>query len=126
MLEAQIERLWSYRNHVDKEFFVRLNFFLVFESVLLAVASQLSMAPAMPVGPIKLFEVAGIVITLIWAYAQIRSKYVLDWLAFLCKENIPEYTIFRRRGRWQISSMWLLTYAIPAVVTGIWINFLFV
>ena len=122
----QINRLWDYRNHVDQEFFGRLNFFLVFESILLAAAGQLLLAGSVPTLAIKAFMSLGLLITAVWAYSQARIKFILDWLSVLCRENIPEYRLFRAFGNWPISSMTLLTYAIPLLVSLIWVILLLV
>jgi len=122
----QIEHLWTYRNHVDQEFFTRLNFFLVFESILIGATINLVTKTSAPTLVIRIIEIAGLVITAVFWYAQVRSKYVLDKLAELCDIHIPEYRQFRARNRWPISSMKLLAWGIPPVIAIIWICTLFI
>ena len=123
---GQVDRLWEYRNQVNNEFFGRLNFFLIFESILLAAAVQLLVAPNIPVLAIKGFVVLGLLITGVWTYAQARIKFILDWLAKLCRQNMPESNLFWAFGNWPVSSMTLLTYIIPLLVALIWIVLFFV
>ncbi|SRR5216683_6577557 len=120
----QVERLWEYRNSVDREFYTRLNFFLVFESILIAAVSLLVNKTSDPL--IHLLGLLGLTITLIFAYAQLRVKYVLDKLKQLCDVNIPEYALFRAIAWWpRLSSTTLLTWAPPSLITAIWIVILF-
>ena len=35
--DKQVDRLWEHRLHLDSNFYNRLNFFLVFESVLIGI-----------------------------------------------------------------------------------------
>jgi hypothetical protein len=87
----QVDRLWGYRNLVDQEFFGRQNFFLVFESILLAIAGQLATRPEVPELALRSSIVLGLLIMLIWMYSQARIKSLLEHLRKLCRDYVPEY-----------------------------------
>ena len=127
--EDQINRLWEYRLHIDNEYYGRLNFFLVFESVLLGVVGILFTRPNPPILILRVIVFLGLSITLVWGYIQARHKYILDYLNIICRRSIPEYNDYLEgiaQGKWPpVSSMWLLTYIIPCLVVLIWLFFLF-
>jgi hypothetical protein len=120
----QVNRLWEYRNHVDREFFSRLSFFSIVESILFAVAAQLHGLTRTPARGFWVFVTFGFIFTAVWAYCQIRMKYMLDRLSELCEEPIPEYRLIRNycRGSWPISTMSLLGYAVPNLFVLAWIG----
>ena len=125
----QINRLWQHASHSQNRFDNRLNFFLVFESVLLGVVGVLYSRPS----PAKVVLIAliclGFVLTAFWEYIQARERYLLNDLETQLKEVAPEYreTVMRReRMKWPISSTALLAYGVPALVALIWIvHFIF-
>lgn len=123
----QIRRLWEHHLHLDNNFYNRLNFFLVFESVLLGVVGLLYSRPNSSVLVLKLIVLLGFSLTAIWGYVQARQKYLLDDLKEQVKAVVPEYrmTLERRKlSRWPVSSMWLLTYTVPTLVALVWLVFL--
>jgi hypothetical protein len=120
----QINRLWQHAAHTQNRFDNRLNFFLVFESVLLGVVGVLYSRPS----PAKVVLIAliclGFVLTAFWEYIQARERYLLDDLETQLKEVAPEYqeTVMRReRMKWPLSSTALLAYGVPALVALIWV-----
>jgi len=119
----QKKRLWEMTVHDDTMFNNRLNFFLVFESVLLSVVGLLYSSKFTPAKTVLITIIClGIVITILWGYVQARQKYVYDTLASLCREVFPEYKMARAKiGKWPVSAVMLLTYAVPALVLLIWI-----
>lgn len=124
----QINRLWEYRLHMDGEFYSLLNFFLVFESILLGVVGILYGKPSSTIALIKGITLLGLIITIVWGYIQARHKYILDLLGKTSKEMLPEYKSFLEnlaRGKWPLSSMGLLSYIVPALIGFIWIILLF-
>jgi len=123
----QISRLWEHHLHLDNNFYNRLNFFLVFESVLLGVVGLLYSKPNSSELVLKLIVLLGFSLTVIWGYVQARQKYLLDDLKEQVKAVVPEYrmTLERRKlSRWPVSSVWLLTYIVPALVALVWLVFL--
>ena len=120
----QINRLWQHAAHSQNRFDNRLNFFLVFESVLLGVVgvlySKTSSAKMIVIALICL----GFVLTAFWGYVQARERYLLNDLEAQLQEVAPEYreTMMRReRVKWPISSTSLLAYGVPSLVALIWI-----
>ncbi len=61
----QIDRLWQHGLHEDNIFNNRLNFFLVFESVLLGVVAMLFGTPTPNVDVIRTIIILGIAITVV-------------------------------------------------------------
>ncbi|GHO98503.1 hypothetical protein KSF_085510 [Reticulibacter mediterranei] len=123
----QISRLWEHFLHLDTNFYNRLNFFLVFESVLLGVVGLLYSRPNGSLLGLKLIMLLGFSLTILWGYIQARQKYLLDDLAEQVKTVAPEYrmTLERRKhAKWPVSSVWLLAYIVPILVALIWLLFL--
>jgi hypothetical protein len=123
----QISRLWEHFWHLDNNFYNRLNFFLVFESVLLGVVGLLYSRPNGSILVLKLIMLLGFSLTVLWGYVQARQKYLLDDLVEQVKAVAPEYrmTLERRKhAKWPISSVWLLAYIVPLLVALIWLLFL--
>jgi len=120
----QINRLWEHGLHIDAMFHNRLNFFLVFESVLLSVVSVLYSRPSPPKPVLLTIICLGFVLTILWAYTQARLKYVWDSIKAFHREVIPEFqmTMTRRElVKWPIGSTTLATYVIPPLVGLVWI-----
>lgn len=123
----QIQRLWQHAAHSQNRFDNRLNFFLIFESILIGVVGMLYSHPSL-VKVILIFIIClGILLTALWEYVQAREKFLLDDLETRLVEVAPEYqeTVRRReRGKWPVSSTLLLTYGVPFLVGLIWISLL--
>jgi len=119
----QKKRIWEMTVQDDTMFNNRLNFFLVFESVLLSVVGLLYSSKFTPAKTVFITIIClGIVLTVLWGYVQARQKHVYDTLASICKEVFPEYKMARATiGRWPLSAVMLLTYVVPALVLLIWI-----
>ena len=120
----QINRLWEHGMHEDNGFNDRLNFFLIFESVLLGVVGVLFSKPTSAMFFLRVIIILGICVTIIWGYVQAWQLYVLRSITTRLKEVAPEYqlTLERRaQVRWPIPARGLLTYAIPLLVLLVWI-----
>ena len=129
-LEAEaIRRLWEHGLHEDTMFNDRLNFFLIFESVLLGVVGMLyGKQPPIMKPILLLLGFLGLFITIIWGYVQSRQRSTLQRLIDRLQENLPEFRetyspLDQKRWR-RISGTWLLTYLIPFLVALIWIALL--
>ncbi len=126
--DKKIERLWQHALHEDLMFNERLNFFLVFESLLIATVASLYNASIHEIIIIKLLNLLGLFLTAIWCLVQVRQKSILDDLKNQTKELIPDYeqTLVRRSslGR-KFSITFILAYGVPALVASIWIVLLF-
>lgn len=113
----QINRLWQHALHEDEVFNSRLNFFLVFESILLGVVGLMYGKSVAEMLMLRIFIVLGILVTIMWGYIQANQKHLLDILITRLKDEVPEYKITvekRKQGWWPISGTGLLTYAIPS------------
>ena len=124
LTSEQKNRLWEQHLRTDEVFYDRLNFFLVFESILLGVVVTLFSKSS----PEKLVLVTiiclGLVITILWAYTQARQKYIRDRQQARTQEVLPEYQAIvedRERGKWPFSSVKLLTYGVPVLIALVWI-----
>jgi hypothetical protein len=113
--------------HSDNRFDNRLNFFLVFESVLLGVVGVLY-SKSTAQNPILIsILILGLLITLLWGYVQSREKYLSETAFAQLKEMVPEYQEFvlkRESAKWFIHPTVLLTYGIPTLVALVWIMIL--
>jgi hypothetical protein len=120
----QINRQWELFLRAEDNFYNRLNFFLVFESVLLGIIGVLYSRPNPAIPMLIVLGVLGLILTGIWAYTQWRQLYICRDLRNYLGDILPEYkAILARRKRWLISSMVLLTF-VPAVVSLVWLVFL--
>ncbi len=126
----EVDRLWSHKQHEDTIFETRMNFFLVFESLLVVCTSGLITEKAIPLLFPRLVSLVGIIITLIWTLVQIKHRTGLVDLRNLCENAFPGYRTSRltrdnrvpwalRKLRW--SNLWVMTHVIPALVLAIWI-----
>ena len=125
----QINRLWQHIAATQSRFDTRLNFFLIFESVLIGVAGILYSRPIMAKIPLLFIICLGILLTAIWQYIQARERYILDDLESKLLEVSQEYreTVARReRVKWPIGTTALLAFGVPPLVVLIWIAFLIV
>ena len=122
--DNQIDRLWQHIEAVQNRFDNRLNFFLIFESILMGVVGMLYSRPS-SVNIVLIFVIClGILLTVIWQYVQARERYLLDDLENKLKEVVSEYqeTVVRReRVKWPIGSTVLLTFGVPPIVGIMWI-----
>ena len=123
-----LNRLWEHGNHEDTMFSERLNFFLVFEGVLIAVVGQLYAQTPHNVLVVKATIVLGLLTTLIWGYVQIQQKIILEDLIERSRELLPEYRVTverRNKRRLPIRVIPLLAYGIPGLVLTFWLVLLF-
>lgn len=123
----QQNRLWAYKLHEEDIFYNRLNFFLVFESVLLGVVGLLYSRSYVLI-ILRLVDILGLILTVLWGYVQARQLYTYTILVDYLKEVMPEYKIVVvRRNKWFLigSSKKFLTYLVPTLIILMWIAFLF-
>jgi hypothetical protein len=124
----QTYNLFEHILHEDTVFNERLNFFLVFESVIMGIVGVLyqKSAPSLPV--IRTLIALAIFLTIIWGYVQARQKYIIELLVKRSLLTMPEYQTIveiRNRVKWPVSNLWLLAYIVPAVVALLWLVLLF-
>jgi hypothetical protein len=124
----ELRRMWEHRLHVDNEFYSRLNFFLIFESVLIGAVGALYSKANQVMLVLRVIAFLGLGITLVWSYVQARHKYLLDAINALCREKMPEYkaTIeYFNKSKWPLSTRWLLAYVIPTLIVLVWVILIF-
>jgi amino acid permease len=127
--DDQRNRLWEHGLHEDTIFYSMLNFFLVFESVLLGVVGLLYSKTISPEPVLKIISVLGLSVTLIWGYAQIRQRRYIKIISAQAQKvdsNYEALVQIRGKGIWSLSVMGLLAYAIPTLIFLVWIALLFV
>jgi hypothetical protein len=125
--DHQIDRMWQHIEATQNRFDNRLNFFLIFESVLIGVVGMLYSRPPVVTNILMLIICLGIILTIIWQYIQMRERYLLDDLEIRLFEVDQEYqeTLARRRRvKWPIGTTVLLTFGVPPLVGIIWISIL--
>jgi hypothetical protein len=121
----QKNRLWEQHLRTYEDFNNRLNFFLVFESVLLGVVAMLFSKSSSEKLVLAIIICLGLVLTIMWGYIQARQKYIRDRLQVRIQEVLPEYrAILEDRDqikKWPFSSISLLSYGVPSLIVFIWI-----
>jgi hypothetical protein len=138
-VRGQRDRIWQHGLHADSMLFQRGNLFLVAESFLAvaystslskgsgAAASNVAMLSA------KALAVFGLLLTLIWMYVGHRHLQYLNLIRARQRELLPDYR--ETRVRWDeqnsrskspISSLPLITYALPALSAGMWLFLLII
>lgn len=125
----EINRLWQHGMHEDKMFNDRLNFFLIFESVLLGVVGSLYGKQPSAMKPILVvLAILGLALTIIWSFIQAKQRSTLKTLMRLLEDNLPEFKETwdeLRTKKWRrVSGTWVLTYLIPFLVAVVWIALL--
>lgn len=131
----QRARLWEYRLHVENQLYTRMSVFLTFETILIAVVGTLYTSHTLPTTLLIILIVLGLLITLIWLYAQHNVRQVFSILDRRTYDNFPEHreTIKRiyRARKWESELgirapvLLLLTYLVPVLILAIWISLLF-
>jgi hypothetical protein len=120
----QLNRLMQHAMHSQNRFDNRLNFFLIFESVLLGVATTLY-SKSTSTDPVLITIIClGFFLTVLWGYVQAREKFLFDVAQKHLTEVVPEYREIIRRehqAKWPLGSTSLLTYGVPWLMTGVWI-----
>jgi hypothetical protein len=121
--DDQLDRIFEYRTQCLNTFYNRLNFFLIFESVLLGAISLLHSGPTLSLAIVRAIIVFGLTLTLIWWYTQARQKHMLYTATTYAQEVIPEYRELLARMKKEVLPYltWdLLTHAIPALTLLLW------
>lgn len=127
----QIRRLWEHGLHEENVFNDRLNFFLIFESVLLGVVGMLySKQPAVMKSVLVIMACLGFLITIIWGYIQARQRSILKRLIERLEQHLPEFrethAVLKRKKWRRLSSTVLLAHVIPLLISLVWLALLIV
>src|SRR5262245_51845103 len=127
----QRNRLWQHRLHIEDLLYTRLNFFLIFESVLLAVVGALYSKTGQSTLALKVIIILGFCITLFWLYVQHNVKQLLLVLHDRACANFPEFKesmnrmLSRRKVVGKLGTenpaTLLLTYGVPVLVALVWV-----
>lgn len=123
------DRLWQHALHEDNLFNERLNSFVTFQSVLLALAAILVSSEASDSqGLLRALGVAGLSTSFISVYVQAKQVHIIRLLTERCLETLPEFKVtvsLLETRRWRrISSKRLLAYYLPAVFALAWLSFM--
>lgn len=126
----ECDRLWQHALHEDALFNERLNSFVTFQSVLLALAALLvSESDNRGDGLICALIVAGMATSVVSAYVQLKQVHLIGTLTERCRAALPEFaetleTLEASRWR-RVSSKKLLAVLLPAIFALTWITFWF-
>lgn len=122
-LKEQRDRFWQHAIHEDGQYNERLNFFLLFESVLLGVVAALySKSNAVVDTTLWSVTILGLIITLLWMNIQAYHKYYLDTFSPRL-EQLPEFKVtaaYNRKWKLHVTRS-ILSYVIPLAVALIWL-----
>ena len=119
-----MNRLCERGTHSDNLVHKRLNFFLMFESVLLVALGVLLSRPTTSKMVLLTLSGLGLVLTIVWGYAQARHKSVSRR-----REGAPDehVTLLKpEQVKWPVSSPAVFTYGLPLFVAVVWIVLLIV
>jgi hypothetical protein len=123
--EPQASRLFQHAMHEDILFNERLNFFAVFESLLLATTATLFSSRQLVTTILALFfAVLGMLITAGWMWIQHRQLVMLTVLVRRSEFHVPEFKetrILARGKRLRLRSGVLLAYFVPSIVFAMWL-----
>jgi hypothetical protein len=124
--EEECERMFTHALHEEGVFYNRLNFFLVFESLLFAAAVA-GGNEGPPKGVVAFVCLQGLVGSLFWWYAQVNKLVLLKALEQRCVQAFDEFReslqladesrIFRE---W--SSNRFLAHAFPVLFLVAWVT----
>jgi hypothetical protein len=128
--DAERARLLDHGMHEEGIFYGRLNFFLLFESVLLGTVIQTATASGPAVKRLQVLAFAlGLAVLAVWAYAQHRKLRYLKCLEARLAERLPEFKEikegkggFPEARRRSISANKLITYAVPTLIFAAWVG----
>jgi hypothetical protein len=123
------DRLWQHALHEDNLFNERLNSFVTFQSVLLALAALLvSSKTSDGKNLLRALGVAGLSTCIISVYVQAKQVHIVTLLTDRCRDALPEFretlTLLESRRWRRVSSKILLAYFLPAIFALAWLSFL--
>lgn len=120
----EVRLLWEYKENSVNAFNSFVNFFVVAESVLLAVigmsfdSTNSNIAIQIPI------IILGLAVTVVWMYVQGKQRYIINTVRRQCEDCIADYRLLRTKLRetfWRVSNMWLLAYLLPGIFAATWI-----
>lgn len=119
-------RIFQRCMHEDDIFNSRLNFFLLFESFLIAATATIAAAHPRPQRVVFIgMAVFGIAITVLWVYAQHRQLTLLRAIVNDLEKFATEVVRARIKARGEEDRMphigSVLAYAVPACLVILWL-----
>jgi len=117
---SQFDRILQRTIHEENVYYARLNFFLVFESVLLASFVSLEKAAATWFFLAWAIPVLGIVISGLWWRAQARQYRLVHDLGERVTNELPEYQGASERRAPSVSPTRLMTHGVPLLFLSLW------
>lgn len=121
MPEAERQRIWEHRQHLNEDLNNLANYFLLAESFLLAAAVALK-AERPSITSISLVAV-GLGITIVSALVLNKQRFVLNTLKHACDDYFPEYRALRERrlkSGWRLSNTLVLSLIAPLIFGLAW------
>lgn len=134
--EAFRGRLWDHGKHAESVFLNQLNFFLIFESLLLgSVINGILVSQHVSGKPVLVsITIFGGFLTLFWLCIQYSQGYLFEKLKTRMEEHLPEYkeTLKQRRGGGEIlykliaftNNLKFQAISIPGLVALAWLGLL--
>jgi hypothetical protein len=123
--EERRNRLLQHAIHEDAIFYNRLNFFAVIETVLLTAVATLQSTGGTVLRPALL--IMGLLVTLMWSFAQIKSHAFVDLLARRLKRELPEFEVGFNGTDLETSQIAttkarrIITYGLPIMFGAAWL-----
>ena len=122
--EAEKNRLMQHLIQIENQFNNRLNTFLVLETILFGTVSILYSNKVVDNFMLLVINCLGLVLTLIWGYAQARQRYVYKSIKTRCIEHLQEYEDTqdeRAKQHWPVSTTVILTFITPSLMVLVWV-----
>jgi hypothetical protein len=132
-IRDQANRIFQHGLYEDSALTERSNYFLIAESMLVVAYTGLissASAAAQQTSTIwvaRILAFFGLLLTIVWMYVNRRQWYVIQHLQERLLELVPEYKeTYETRRKWRISSIWLMVYLVPALISVMWAIFIFI
>lgn len=113
--------LWSYKLHEEMVLYQRLNFFVVAESMLFAAYATLLAGSGKGAGLMTAISILGLFLGFISIYINIRQTYIINLVSLACQQKFIDYANLKaQRALAPVSSLFILTYAVPLAIILAW------
>jgi hypothetical protein len=125
--DALMARLLDHGIHEENIFYSRLNFFLVFESVLLGSVVQTATASGVRVRNLQILALSlGLAVLIVWVIAQNKKLKYLKCLEKRLAKRLPEFKeIDEGIGCFETekgSANRMITYSVPLFIFLAWVG----
>jgi hypothetical protein len=124
--ERKVDRLFQHGLHEEGVFYNRLNFFLVFESFVFAVAVTGLGKEGPPIAITRFICIVGVIISGVWWYAQVNKLVLLkaleDRIEASCDEFKETIAVANKKRIFQVwSANGILAHVFPLLFVGAWL-----